>query len=115
MKNIFEICEIILANKKKAETLDKLGEVTTETIPSDKNGYDWVVYSVNGIEVRKEYVSNGSALGTDSENAIPFVEGMSIAPNTYYSYDGKVYVYMGVATDNAVWENVVDSMAEWYE
>lgn len=113
-ERFFKLCEVILANRHKAEMMDKLGEVTVTTEPGDKAGFDCKVYSVNGVEVRREYISNGSAEGLSAETAFAFEEGMAVTPNTYYSHDGKVYVYMGVATESADWDSVSEMMAEWY-
>lgn len=113
MIDFWKFISEINANKEKAETLDKLGEVTTEITNSDKVGFNWIVYKVNGIEVSKEYVENGLAKGTQ-DNPIYFVEGISVTPNTFYYYNDTRYVYMGVEPIVAEsWESVSEQMAEF--
>lgn len=113
MTDFYKLIEEIRESRQKAAMLDKLGEVTTEITESDKAGYDWRVYKVNGIEVSKEYVENGLAKGTE-DSPINFVDGMAVKPNTFYYHDEKIYVYMGAAMEAENWEAVSDYMAEWY-
>lgn len=97
----------------KAEMLDSIGEVTTETIPSDKLGYNWLVYYVNGIEVRKVYVDNPIDKGTES-NPYYFAEGIELRPNAFYYYNEHLYVYMGNESVIAEsWDAVAERMAQW--
>ena len=53
---------------------------------SDKLGYDWTVYTVNDIEVRKEYIAQ--------ETPVEYADGVPLISNAFYRKDGKVYVWM---------------------
>jgi len=108
--NVFELAAQIHAAKAKADMLDKLGEVTTETTASDKVGFLWTIYKVNDVVVRKEYIADPDAQGTSADTAIDLEMGAVIKPNTYYRYDGKVYVYMG---EEAIFGGIDDMFAEW--
>ena len=67
---------------------------TPEPEQSDKLGYDWKVYTVNDVAVRKEYVAQANPTGT-KDNPIDYAEGVPLINNAYYRKDGKIYVWMG--------------------
>lgn len=76
------------------ETVRAAGGISTWTEQSDKLGYDWVIYTVNDIDVRKDYVEQADPKGTSADNPIVWIDGMTPINNAYYLKDGKIYVYM---------------------
>lgn len=80
---------------KDGKMVQAAGGITISTEQSDKLGFDWTVYSVNDIIVRKEYVEQANPVGTSAENPIEYAEGMPLINNAYYRKDGKIYVWMG--------------------
>lgn len=76
------------------ETVRAARGISTRTEQSDKIGYDWVIYTVNDIDVRKDYVEQADPKGTSAENPIIWIDGMTPINNAYYLKDGKIYVYM---------------------
>lgn len=56
--------------------------------------YDWKVYSVNDVVVRKEYIAQTVPVGTSADNPIDYTDGMPLINNAYYRVDGKIKVYM---------------------
>lgn len=70
-----------------------IGEIKTKTVQSDKVGYDWLITTVNGIEVRKEYVKQENPVGTE-DNPIEYTDGMTLINNAYYKKDDGLYVWM---------------------
>ena len=75
------------------EMVQAAGGITIATEQSDKLGFDWRVYSVNDIIVRKDYVEQETPTGT-LENPIVYTEGTPLINNAYYRKDGKIYVWM---------------------
>lgn len=75
------------------ETVQAAGGITIATEQSDKLGFDWRVYSVNDIIVRKDYVEQETPTGT-LENPIVYTEGTPLINNAYYLKDNKLYVWM---------------------
>ena len=71
------------------------GGITISTELSDKLGFDWTVYSVNDVVVRKDYIEQENPVGTSAENPIEYAEGVPLINNAYYRKDGKIYVWMG--------------------
>lgn len=82
------------------EMVQAAGGIAITTEQSDKLGFDWTVYSVNDIVVRKEYVAQETPTGT-KDNPIEYAEGVPLINNAYYRKDGKIYVWMG---EWVVWE-----------
>lgn len=80
---------------KDGKMVQAAGGITISTEQSDKLGFDWTVYSVNDIVVRKEYVAQANPVGTSAENPIEYAEGMPLINNAYYRKDGGIYVWMG--------------------
>ena len=75
------------------EMVQAAGGITIATEQSDKLGYDWKVYTVNDIVVRKDYVAQENPTGT-LENPIVYTEGTPLINNAYYLKDDKLYVWM---------------------
>lgn len=82
------------------EMVQAAGGITVTQEQSDKLGYDWKVYTVNDMAVRKEYVVQENPTGT-KDNPIVYTEGVPLINNAYYRKDGKIYVWMG---EWVVWE-----------
>ena len=76
------------------EMVQAAGGITVTQEQSDKLGYDWKVYTVNDVAVRKEYVEQANPVGTSAENPIEYTEGVPLINNAYYRKDGKIYVWM---------------------
>lgn len=71
------------------------GGITIATEQSDKLGFDWTVYSVNDVVVRKDYIEQANPVGTSAENPIEYADGVPLISNAYYRRDSKIYVWMG--------------------
>lgn len=103
-----------LAEKEKATHLAKLVDsvkVTRE--PSDKLGFDWLVYHLGEMVFLKEYVPSESHQGTE-DDPIPFELGLELIPNAFYLYNEEKWVWMGareVATEYPNEDNF--SWAKW--
>lgn len=56
------------------------------------------------------------AKGGDGSEEKPFVfdDVSDLIPNAFYTYNGKKYVYMGVAQAKTTWADVESVMGEWY-
>lgn len=89
MTDFYKLIDEINEAKRKAEILDKLGEVTTETIASDKAGYHFVVYSVNGIEVRREYIPDPDYIQPEGDylHPIAYEQGAAVEAGKWYYTD----------------------------
>lgn len=99
----------IVDDHDTADTVEAAGGIRTETMQSDKIGYDWLVYYVNDVVVRKDYVEQETPFGT-ADNPIVWKEGMSLISNAYYTHDGVRKVWMGEEGVIATWddENLVE-------
>lgn len=84
----------IRSKVEDGEAVRAAGGIKTRTEQSDKLGYDWLIYSVNDIDVRKDYVEQENLIGTSADNPIIYEEGMPLINNAYYLKDGKIYVWM---------------------
>lgn len=82
-------------------TIQQLGGIKSETVQSDKLGYDWQNTYVGDILVRQEYVEQEHPTGT-VDNPIVYAEGVPLINNAYYLNDGKTYVWMDEWVE---WEN----------
>lgn len=80
---------------KDGKMVQAAGGIAVTQEQSDKLGYDWTVYSVNDVVVRKEYVEQANPVGTSAENPIVYAEGVPLINNAYYHKDGKIYVWAG--------------------
>lgn len=76
------------------ETVRAAGGISTRTEQSDKLGFDWLIFTVNDIDVRKDYVAQENPKGTSPDNPIVYEEGMTLINNAYYLKNGKLYVWM---------------------
>lgn len=76
------------------ETVRAAGGISTRVEQSDKLGYDWLIFTVNDVDVRKDYVEQKDPKGTSPDNPIVYVEGMPLINNAYYLKDGELYVWM---------------------
>lgn len=74
-------------------TIQALGGLKTETVQSDKLGYDWRNVYVGDVLVRQEYVEQETKTGTE-DNPIIYAEGVPLINNAYYLKDGALYVWM---------------------
>ena len=74
-------------------TVQQLGGLKSETVQSDKLGYDWHNVYVGDVLVRQEYVEQETKTGTE-DNPIVYAEGVPLINNAYYLKDGKIYVWM---------------------
>ena len=70
------------------------GGISVATEQSDKLGFDWRVYSVNDVVVRKDYIEQENPVGTSADNPIEYAEGTPLISNAFYRKDGKIYVWM---------------------
>lgn len=96
-------------NRKVVEQVTAAGGIREEIIQSDKIGFDWRIFYVNDVAVRKDYVEQEIPYGT-ADNPIVWKEGMSLIPNAYYIYDDVRKVWMGEEGAMAAWgdENFVE-------
>ena len=79
---------------KDGKMVQAAGGIAVTMQQSDKLGYNWRVYTVNDVSVRKEYVAQTNPTGT-KDNPIEYAEGVPLINNAYYRKDGKIYVWMG--------------------
>ncbi len=78
------------------------GMVRLVRMPSDKLGFDWVCYYVNGVLVRREYEVQQDAPGTLG-NPIAWEPGLMLIRNAYYTHSGECKVWMGASGATADW------------
>ena len=79
---------------KDGKMVQAAGGITITTAQSDKLGFDWKIYSVNDVIVRKDYIEQADPVGTSAENPIEYADGVPLINNAYYRVDGKIKVYM---------------------
>lgn len=87
---------------KDGKMVQAAGGITITTAQSDKLGFDWKVYSVNDVIVRKDYIEQANPVGTSAENPIEYADGVPLINNAYYRVDGQIKVYMDGWVD---WES----------
>ena len=87
---------------KDGKMVQAAGGITITTAQSDKLGFDWKIYSVNDIIVRKDYIEQANPVGTSADNPIEYADGVPLINNAYYRVDGKIKVYMDGWVD---WES----------
>jgi hypothetical protein len=92
------------ANRKTVQQVEDAGGIREEITQSDKIGFDWRIFYVNDIAVRKDYVEQENPFGT-ADNPIVWKEGMSLIQNAYYIYDGVRKVWTGEAGAMASWDD----------
>ena len=104
-----KLLDAIVEDHNTADLTEAAGGIRTEQVQSDKIGYDWLIYYVNDVAVRKDYVAQEIPYGT-SEHPIVWKEGMSLISNAYYTHDGVRKVWMGEEGVIATWddENLVE-------
>lgn len=104
-----KLLDAIIADHNTADLTEAAGGIRTEQMQSDKVGYDWLVYYVNDVVVRKDYVEQEIPFGT-ADNPIIWKEGMSLIPNAYYTHDDVRKVWMGEEGVITTWddENLVE-------
>ena len=79
--------------QKTLSTVQALGGLKSETVQSDKLGFDWRNIYVGDVLVRQEYVEQEHPTGT-VDNPIVYAEGVPLINNAYYLKDGVLYVWM---------------------
>ena len=79
---------------KDGKMVQAAGGIAITTAQSDKLGFDWKIYSVNDVIVRKDYIEQADPVGTSAENPIEYADGVPLINNAYYRVDGKIKVYM---------------------
>lgn len=82
----------------------RAGGISMTVEQSDKLGFDWYVYSVNDIVVRKEYAAQETPVGT-ADNPIVWKDGMTAYPNFYYTKDGVRKVWTGENSEMPSWDD----------
>lgn len=99
-----KLLSAVIEDHNTANLTDAAGGIRTETVQSDKIGYDWVVYYVNDVAVRKDYVEQEIPYGTN-DHPIVWKEGMSLIQNAFYVNGDVVKVWMGEAGKMAAWDD----------
>lgn len=82
----------------------RAGGISMTVEQSDKLGFDWRIYSVNDVVVRKDYVEQEVKVGT-ADNPIGWKEGMTAYPNFYYVKDGVRKVWTGENSEIPSWDD----------
>lgn len=98
------------ANQKIVDTVNAAGGITVTLEQSDKLGFDWRVYAVNNVVVRREYEKQENPAGT-ADNPITWTATTKLITNGYYTYEGTIKVWTGengitAAWDDAAWEAI---------
>lgn len=86
---------------RDGKLVQNAGGITAITEQSDKLGFDWKVYSVNDVVVRRDYIEQETSVGTSAENPIEYTGGLPLINNAFYRVDGAIKVWMGEWID---WE-----------
>lgn len=92
------------ANQRIVDTVEAAGGITVTVEQSDKLGFDWRVYAVNRVIVRKEYVAQANPVGT-ADNPIAWAPDARLIPNGFYTYGGEVKVWTGESGVTADWSD----------
>lgn len=87
---------------KDGKLVQAAGGISVAVEQSDKLGFDWRIYSVNDVAVRKDYVEQAVKAGT-ADNPVVWKAGMSLIQNAYYTNNGETKVWMGKAGKQAEW------------
>lgn len=93
------------ANQKIVDMVDAAGGITITVEQSDKLGFNWRIYAVNNMVVRREYESQANPVGT-ADNPIPWTADAKLIPNGYYTHDGTVKIWTGKNGVTASWDDV---------
>lgn len=99
-----KLYDAIVDDHKTADMTEAAGGIRTEQVQSDKIGYDWLIYYVNDVAVRKDYVEQEIPYGTN-DNPIVWKEGMSLIQNAFYIHEEVVKVWTGEAGKMAAWDD----------
>lgn len=75
--------------------VESAGGISITATQSDKLGFDWRIYSVNDVIVRKDYVEQDNPAGTSADNPIEYEDDVPLINNAYYHKDNGIYVWMG--------------------
>lgn len=90
---ISQMRELEAISARQTLVVDALGGIKTETVQSDKLGYDWNNTYVGELLARQEYVQQANPKGVE-DNPIEYAEGVPLINNAFYLKDGKKYVWM---------------------
>ena len=82
------------ANQKIVDMVSAAGGIETSVEQSDKLGFNWLIYKVNNVVVRKEYVEQDTPVGT-ADNPIIWASDVLLISNGYYIYNGAIKVWTG--------------------
>ena len=96
--------EKLKAAIKDGKLVQAAGGITEAVMQSDKLGFDWRIYSVNDVVVRKDYVEQEVKAGT-ADNPIAWASGMPLIQNAYYTHGGEIKVWMGEAGAVVEWSS----------
>ena len=91
-------------NQKIVDTVDAAGGITVTVEQSDKLGFDWRVYAVNRVIVRREYKKQANPAGT-ADNPIPWTATAKLIPNGYYIHNNVTKVWVGESGVTASWDD----------
>lgn len=91
-------------SQKIVDAVDAAGGITVTVEQSDKLGYDWRIYAVNNVVVRREYEQQTNPVGT-ADNPISWTAAAKLIPNGYYTHDGVTKVWMGESGVTASWDD----------
>lgn len=104
MEQAYVIRDKMDKNQKVVDMVEAAGGITVTMEQSDKLGFDWKVYAVNNVVVRKEYVQQETPSGT-ADNPIIWTADTRLIPNGYYTHDGVVKVWTGEFGIAADWND----------
>ncbi len=90
-------------NQQTVRELEAAGGLRIQLRQSDKLGYDWKQFYVNGVLVRSDYFPQQVVMGTP-ENPLPWQQGLALIPNGCYIHQGIRKVWMGAAGTAAAWD-----------
>lgn len=82
----------------------RAGGISVAVEQSDKLGFDWNVYAVNDVVVRKDYVEQAVKVGT-ADNPIIWKDGMTAYPNFHYVRDDVRKVWTGENSEMPSWDD----------
>lgn len=104
MEQAYIIREKMDKNQEVVDMVKAAGGITVTTEQSDKLGFDWKIYAVNNVVVRKDYMPQENPVGT-ADNPIMWMADMRLIPNGYYTHDGVVKVWTGEFGIAADWND----------
>lgn len=89
---------------KDGKMVQAAGGITVTQEQSDKLGYDWRIYAVNNVVVRREYEKQKYPVGT-ADNLIPWTATAKLIPNGYYTHERVTKVWTGESGVTASWDD----------